>query len=266
MQIKGWRGKAPPIDPFSGENPEVIIEEWLPSLQRAADWNEWSEPEILIQLAGHLRGRALQEWNLLDDIDKENWQCGIKVLQNRLEHGNSTIAAQEFRHLYQDKKETVSKFISRLERTFRIAHGKARVSIESKEALLYGQLQEGLRYKLIESPAVSGAADYKSLCVAARNEEKRLVELNRRSQSHGFGVDATYSHRKQSNQSGAPQTPRRNAQQPYSPRGPLTCYNCGGKNPFGKELQSSQIREYWSKWCQHEEFLSKTRKQGTIKQ
>ena len=86
----------PSIDPFSGENPEVTIEEWLPSLQRAADWNKWSEPEILIQLAGHLRGRALQKWNLLDNIDKENWQCSSKVLQNRLEHGNSTIAAQEF--------------------------------------------------------------------------------------------------------------------------------------------------------------------------
>ena len=126
-------------------------------------------------MAGHLRGRALQEWNLLDDIDKENWQCGIKVLQNRLEHGNLTIAAQKFQHLHQDKKEAVSKFISRLERIFWIAHGKARMPIESKEALLYGQLQEGLLYKLIESPAVSGAADYKSLCVAARNKEKHLI-------------------------------------------------------------------------------------------
>ena len=82
--------------------------------------------------------------------------------------------------------------------------GKVRIPIESKEAFLYGQLQEGLLYKLIESPAVSGATDYKSLCVAARNGERRLVELNRRSQHHGFGVDATYSHRKQSSQSGAP--------------------------------------------------------------
>ena len=96
MQTKGWQGKAPPIDPFSGENPEVTIEEWLPSLQRAADRNEWSEQEILIQLVRHLHGRALQEWNFLDDVDKGNWQCPIKVLQIRLEHGNSTIAAQEF--------------------------------------------------------------------------------------------------------------------------------------------------------------------------
>ena len=67
--------------------------------------------------------------------------------------------------------------------------------IESKEALLHGQLQEGLLYKLIESSAVSGALDYKSLCVATRNEERRLVELSRRSQHHGYGADASYRHR-----------------------------------------------------------------------
>ena len=230
LQTRGRCGKAPPVDSFSGENPEITIEEWLPLLQRVAEWNEWSEQEILIQLAGHLRGRALQEWNLLDEIEKTSLQCAVKVLQNRLEHGNSTIAAQEFRHLLQGKKETVSEFISRLERTFKIAHGKARMHIESKEALLYGQLQEGLLYKLIESPAVSGAADYKSLCMAARNEERRLAELSRRSQRHGFGTEESYKYRRQDNQSGILQTPRGNTQQTNSTRGPLICYNCGGKN------------------------------------
>ena len=93
---KGQRGKVPPIDPFSGENPEVTIEEWLSSLQRAADWNEWSEPEILIQLAGHLCGRALQKWNLLDDIDKENWQCSSKVLQIDLNMATQLLLHKSF--------------------------------------------------------------------------------------------------------------------------------------------------------------------------
>ena len=53
------RGKTPPIDQFTGENPEVRFEDWLPALQRAARWNNWSDEELLIQLAGHLRGRAL---------------------------------------------------------------------------------------------------------------------------------------------------------------------------------------------------------------
>ena len=54
------RGKAPPVDNLTGEDPELRFEDWLPALERAARWNEWSSEETLIQLAGHLRGRALQ--------------------------------------------------------------------------------------------------------------------------------------------------------------------------------------------------------------
>ena len=41
-------------------------------------------------------------------------------------------------------------------------------------------MEEGLKYELIESPAVSGATEYKQLCLAARNEEKRLIDLEKR--------------------------------------------------------------------------------------
>ena len=67
------KGKAPPVDPFSGDDPLLRFEDWLPGLQRAADWYVWTEEEHLLQLAGHLRGRALQEWNLLDDNDKSTY-------------------------------------------------------------------------------------------------------------------------------------------------------------------------------------------------
>ena len=30
---------APPVDPFTGEDPEVRMDDWLPSLKRAAEWN-----------------------------------------------------------------------------------------------------------------------------------------------------------------------------------------------------------------------------------
>ena len=63
------RGKAPPVDAFSGENPEVHVDDWLPPLQRAADWNSWDKDKLLIQLAGRLSGRALQERNLLGATD-----------------------------------------------------------------------------------------------------------------------------------------------------------------------------------------------------
>ena len=44
------RGKAPPIEPFAGEGVDMLFEEWLPSFERAATWNGWSEAEKLIQL------------------------------------------------------------------------------------------------------------------------------------------------------------------------------------------------------------------------
>ena len=48
--------------------------------------------------------------------------------------------------------------------------------------LLYGQLQEGLLYTLMESPSVSGAQNYKELCLAAKREERRLAELKKKQQ------------------------------------------------------------------------------------
>ena len=54
-------GKAPPVDSFTGKDAETTLDDWLPSLQRAAEWNGWGENEKLMQLAGHLRGRARQE-------------------------------------------------------------------------------------------------------------------------------------------------------------------------------------------------------------
>ena len=50
------------------------------------------------------------------------------------------------------------------------------MSAETRAALLYSQIQDGF----MESPAVSGATDYKQLCLAARSEEKRLAELEKR--------------------------------------------------------------------------------------
>ena len=48
------------------------------------------------------------------------------------------------------------------------------MSQETRNALLHGQLQDGLRYEVMEPSAVSGAQTYSELCLASRNEEKRL--------------------------------------------------------------------------------------------
>ena len=64
-RVQRYRGNAPPVDPFTGKDPEVRLNDWLPALTRASLWNEWTPDEALMQLAGYLRGHALQEWELL---------------------------------------------------------------------------------------------------------------------------------------------------------------------------------------------------------
>ena len=76
--------------------------------------------------------------------------------------------------------ESVADSIRRLERTFRSAYGRDVMSVETKDTLLYGQLQDGLRLELMQGPAVSGARNYQELCISAKNEEKRLADLKRR--------------------------------------------------------------------------------------
>ena len=39
------KGRAPPIDAFTGEDPAVHLDDWLPALKRAARWNNWSQEE-----------------------------------------------------------------------------------------------------------------------------------------------------------------------------------------------------------------------------
>ena len=43
---------------------------------------------------------------------------------------------------------------------------------ETRDALLYAQLQEGLRHELMKEPGVSGALDYQALCVAVRRRRR----------------------------------------------------------------------------------------------
>ena len=74
----------------------------------------------------------------------------------------------------------MSDFTRRLERTFRAAYGRDEMSVETRDTLLYGQLQDGLSLRLMQAPAVSGARNYQELCIAAKNEERRLADLKKR--------------------------------------------------------------------------------------
>ena len=74
-------GKAPPIDEFTGEDRWITFDDWLPILERAAIWNGWTQDELLMQLTGYLRGRALQEWKLLDLKDKTTYHSTVTALR-----------------------------------------------------------------------------------------------------------------------------------------------------------------------------------------
>ena len=206
------RGKAPPVQQFTGDNSDELLDDWLPTLERAGAWNAWSQEELLMQMAGHLRGRALQEWNLLTQEERSSWGTAVEALKSRLEPRDRALAAQDFRHATQRKSETVADYVRRMERAFQLAYGRDGMLRETRQMILFTQLQEGLLYRLVESPAVSGAKSYTELCLAAKNEERRQAELEKRRE---------YSRDSQS----APQSPAQNHNKPTP--GQRRCYNCG---------------------------------------
>jgi len=157
---------------FSGKNTGIRLDDWLPSLQRAANLNGWTGEEQLIQFAGHLKGRALAEWNLLTAEETCTVEEAAKSMRDRLDPCSKVMAGQDFRRTMQRDGESVSDFICRLEKAFSIAYGTDKMSRETKDVMLYGQLQEGLRLSIVRSPSVSGALSYKELCMVAKHEEK----------------------------------------------------------------------------------------------
>lgn len=121
----------------------ITFDDWYPSLLRAADWNQWTDEDTFIQLAGHLRGRAIQEWTLLRETEKETLDDAVAALRSRLDPGSRALVAQDFRHAAQRENEIVADYISRLEQLFRRAYGREGMSDETRDMLLHSQLQEG---------------------------------------------------------------------------------------------------------------------------
>ena len=86
--------KAPPIDSLTGEDAETRFDDWLPTLERAAAWNNWTDSETLMQLAGYLHGRALLEWNLISKTERDTYKSAISGLRVRLDL-ESVIRSQQ---------------------------------------------------------------------------------------------------------------------------------------------------------------------------
>ena len=100
------KGRAPPVDSFSGGSLDVFWEDWIPTLERAVLWNGWSDEELL-QLAGHLWGKAQQEWALLPEDQKATFVRVTQSLRGRLDPGGQVVAAQDFRHVMQQPAGSV---------------------------------------------------------------------------------------------------------------------------------------------------------------
>lgn len=152
-----------------GEEPETLLDGWLPSPERAVVCNGWSDDECLLQLAGRLRGRGIQEWRLLNQNSRRTFMqlsmlsaliliLVVEPLQPRIS------ATPEGKH--------VADFLWRSEQTFKVAYGRDVMSSETQDTLPYGQLQNELWHDLMQGPAVLDAQTYKELCLAAINEEK----------------------------------------------------------------------------------------------
>lgn len=48
--------KASPVKEFTGEEPDYMLDDWLPSLEHSSQRNSWTEKENQMQFASHLRG------------------------------------------------------------------------------------------------------------------------------------------------------------------------------------------------------------------
>ena len=145
------RERALPIDPFTDKNQEIRLDDWLHSFKRAAHFNGWSKEEQLLQFAGHLCGRGLQEWNLLDSEQVLEFDVTVKALQECLNPRSKVLVGKDFWHTTQKDSESVANFIQQLEHVFQMAYRNDRMGLKMREAILYGQLQDGLHLELIRS-------------------------------------------------------------------------------------------------------------------
>ncbi len=152
----------------------------------------------------------------------------------RLDPGSRTLAAQDFRHTSQADDEKVADFIRRLERTFNVAYGREGMSTETRDTLLHGQLQDGLKHELMRAAAVSGAIGYKELCLAARNEEKRLAELKKRQQ---YLLSSSTPPRQ------IKKFPERKSFIPSTNKTEMKCFLCHKPGHLARECKSSRTTE-----------------------
>ena len=155
-----------------------------------------------------------------------------------------------------------------------MAYGKDSLHSDTRDALLYSQLYDGLRYNLMRGPAVSGSQNYRELCVAARGEEHRLAALQQRHQlkppNETSGrlkkPDAGQTNSRGSNQDTTSSLSRKQAPSSVMSETQVICYNSGmpghmAKNCRQKKQESKGRTPNKTGWSQTKQVLSED--QGT---
>ena len=139
----------------------------------------------------------------------------------KLDGRTPLLAAHDFRSIHQRANESVSDYIRRLEEAYRATYPN--LKSESRDCLLFYQMQEGLLDQLARAPQVSGALSYTQLCQAALFEERRLAMLQVRGRRADFfsrtNAVATMP------SSTVVQQPATTPEQPVQSRWPLICFN-----------------------------------------
>lgn len=109
----------------------------------------------------------------------------MKRVVSLMEQGSQILPAQDFCHSIQEEQEAIYTFIQKLERAFCVVYGEDNLKLQTKHAIHTDSCRRDSNihvYSLMRSPSVSGALYYKELCMAAKNKQRRQIELKKHQQ------------------------------------------------------------------------------------
>ena len=139
--ISSFRRKDKIPDTFSGEKSD--LRDWLCHFEIVSRWNEWTEREKGCNLAGSLRGSALQVLGELPVENVEDYQSILQVLKRRFDPNEKENQWRvEFRNRKKGKDESVTEFGFALGRIANRAYPE--MSHKDREVLVIDQFVEGL--------------------------------------------------------------------------------------------------------------------------